>query len=238
MLTELHTLRSGVHLIRRCLSSDEVVLQTDDLVDTVAEPSHLLASLMQTVLGEAILHNRVVKEFPGVFGAHGLYDLELFGAPIALGIRSLKLRCMSCRFFSLFFGVLVRGRDVVLRLVEVVEGDLPDAGEKNFGAVADFGDATGQVAPLLTRLQRLVYVQDLLVALPEVARPHLIFYVLIPDPRIDDCVALHATGNLIQDVALTRIFCQIVPKFILKDFKEYDLLLLHLKVFSVVCVFI
>ena len=51
LLTELHTLRSGVHLIRRCLSSDEVVLEADDLIDTVAEPGHFLAPFVQTVLG-------------------------------------------------------------------------------------------------------------------------------------------------------------------------------------------
>ena len=41
--------------------------------------------------------------------------------------------------FDLLFALLVA---VVLVLVEVVEGDLPDAGEEDLGAVADLRDST------------------------------------------------------------------------------------------------
>ena len=50
LLVELHTLRRGVHLIRRCLSGDKVVLEAHDLVDSIAQTGHLLAALVQTVL--------------------------------------------------------------------------------------------------------------------------------------------------------------------------------------------
>ena len=65
-------------------------------------------------------------------------------------------------------------------LVEVVEGDLPDAGEEDFGAVADLRDSTRQIATFFTRLQRLVYIDDLIVTLSKVTGPHLILDVLVP----------------------------------------------------------
>ena len=55
-LVELHTL-SRVHLVRRCLSCHEIMLQTDDLIDSVAQAGHFLAALVQTVLREAVLHD-------------------------------------------------------------------------------------------------------------------------------------------------------------------------------------
>ena len=55
-LVELHTL-SRVHLVRRCLSRHEIMLQADDLVDSVAEAGHFLAALVQTVLREAVLYD-------------------------------------------------------------------------------------------------------------------------------------------------------------------------------------
>ena len=62
------------------------------------------------------------------------------------------------------------------------------------------------------------------------AGPHLIFDIFVPDARVDDCVTLHAAGDFIQDVALTRVFRQVVPKLVLEDLEEYDLLLLHVYV--------
>lgn len=55
-LVELHTL-SRVHLVLLCLSRHEIMLQADDLVDSVAEAGHFLAALVQTVLREAVLHD-------------------------------------------------------------------------------------------------------------------------------------------------------------------------------------
>ena len=127
--------------------------------------------------------------------------------------------------FDLLFALLVA---VVLVLVEVVEGDLPDAGEKDLGAVADLGYATWQIATFLTSLQGLVDVDDLLETLAEVAGPHLIFDVFVPHARVDYCFALHAARDLVQDVALACILCQVVSKFVFENFKENDLLLLHI----------
>ena len=67
-------------------------------------------------------------------------------------------------------------------LVEVVKGDLPDAGEQDLGAVADLRYSTRQVATFFTRLQRLVYIDDLFETLSKVTGPHLIFDVLVPHP--------------------------------------------------------
>ena len=67
-------------------------------------------------------------------------------------------------------------------LVEVVKGDLPDAGEQDLGAVADLRYSTRQVATFFTRLQRLVYIDDLIETLSKVTGPHLIFDVLVPHP--------------------------------------------------------
>lgn len=47
--------------------------------------------------------------------------------------------------------------------------------------MTDLGYSTRQVATLFTRLQRLVYVDDLFKTLSEVTGPHLVFNVLVPD---------------------------------------------------------
>ena len=90
-------------------------------------------------------------------------------------------------------------------------------------------------------MQRLVYIDDLFVTLSKVTGPHLILDVLVPHPRVDDSFTLHAAGDLVQDVPLARILSQIVSKFVLQDFKEHDLFLLHvaLNVFIVSeCVYV
>lgn len=55
---------------------------------------------------------------------------------------------MSCTAFFTFF---ILGL-TILRLVEVVERDLPDAGEENLRAVADLRYPTGQITAFFTRL--------------------------------------------------------------------------------------
>ena len=113
-------------------------------------------------------------------------------------------------------------------LVKVVKGDLPDAGEQDLRAVADLRYSTRQVATFFTRLQRLVYIDDLFETLSKVTRPHLIFDVLVPHTWVHDSFTLHTAGDLVQDVPLARILSQIISKFILEDFKEHDLFLLHI----------
>ena len=91
-------------------------------------------------------------------------------------------------------------------LVEVVKGDLPDAGEQDLGAVADLRYSTRQVATFFTCLQGFVYIDDLIITLAEVAGPHLIFDVFVPHARVHYCFTLHAARDLVQDVALACIF--------------------------------
>ena len=60
-VVELHTLLGVVHLVRGCLLlSDKVMLYSNYLVDTIAEAGHLLTALMQTVLRETVLHDRII----------------------------------------------------------------------------------------------------------------------------------------------------------------------------------
>lgn len=81
--------------------------------------------------------------------------------------------------------------------------------------MADFGNAARQVASLVRRLQRFVDGDYLIEALAEVAGPHLILNVFVPDSGVDDRVALHAAGDFIEDVTLTRILCQVVSELVL-----------------------
>lgn len=93
--------------------------------------------------------------------------------------------------------------------------------------MTDLCDATRQVTAFFTRLQRLVYADDLLETFAEVTGPHLVVDVLVPHARVYHCASLHAARHLIEDVALTRILRQIVSKFVFEHFEEDDLLLLH-----------
>ena len=49
-----------------------VVLYANDLVDAVAQTSHLLAALVQRVLRHAIFDDWIVEEFPLIFCSHWL----------------------------------------------------------------------------------------------------------------------------------------------------------------------
>ena len=75
-------------------------------------------------------------------------NFQLLCAPITLSVRPLKFGLMSCTAFFTFF---ILGQ-TILRLVEVVERDLPDAGEENLRAVADLRYPTGQITAFFTRL--------------------------------------------------------------------------------------
>jgi hypothetical protein len=82
-------------------------------------------------------------------------------------------------------------------VVKVVQGYLPDAGEEDLGAVAHLGNSAWQITTFLTRLQSLVNAYNLFVAFSKMAGPHLIINVLVPNARVNDCVALHAAGDLV-----------------------------------------
>ena len=116
---------------------------------------------------------------------------------------------------------------LVILHVEVVQRHLPDAREQDLGAVAHLGYPIGQVAALFTGLQRFVYVDDLLEAFAEVAGPHLVVYILVPDARVHDCFTLHAAGHLVQNVALACILRQVVAELVLEHLKEHYLFLFH-----------
>ena len=175
------------------------MLNADDLVDSVAEARHLLTALVQRILRKAVLHHRVEVELPSVLLAKRFNDVELLFRPVAL----------SLLFFLL---LLLLGQIFV---VKVVEGDLPNAGEEDAGAVADLGHAAREVTPLLAGLQRLINRYYLVKALPEMAGPHLVVNVLVPDARVNYGLALHAAAHLVEDVALAGVLRQVFPELVL-----------------------
>ena len=188
---------------------------------------------MQQILRQTEFYHWIVVKLPLVLSSHRFNNFLLFRAPIPLRIWTLQVWLQP--WIVLILSVFL----IILKLVKVVERDLPDAGKQDFGAVTDLRYSTRQVATLFTCLQRLVYVDDLFKTLSEVTGPHLVFNVLVPHAWVHDSFTLHAARDLVQDVALTRVFRQIVSKFIFEDFKKHDLFLLHfiLNVFIVFWVF-
>ena len=110
------------------------MLQADYLINTVAESSHLLAALMESILREAELHDVIIVVLPLVVGIHCLNQFKLFSAQLPHGIGPLFGR----HFLPL----------IVVFVVEVVEGYLPDACEQNLRAMTHLGDSAGEVASL------------------------------------------------------------------------------------------
>ena len=93
-----------------------------------------MAALMQSILREAELHNVIIVVLPLVVGIHCLYQFKLFSAQLPHGIGPL----LSWHFLPL----------IVILVVEVVEGYLPDACEQDLRAVTHLGDSAGEVASL------------------------------------------------------------------------------------------
>ena len=121
--SDFHTL-SVIHLPllslgRRLsrLSGDEVMLDSYDLINSVAKTGHLLAALVQGVLRKAVFDDRIVMELPLIFSTHRLDYLKLLGAPVSLRIRSLQFRRVSR---ALILALLLFIWCPILRLVEVV----------------------------------------------------------------------------------------------------------------------
>ena len=67
----------------------EGVLDTHDLVDSVAQTGHFLAVFVQPVLRETELDHEVIVVLPFVFKAERLNDFQLFRGPVAHGGRAL-----------------------------------------------------------------------------------------------------------------------------------------------------
>ena len=163
-----------IHLVLGCLLDDIVVLQAYYLVYAIPQSGHFLTLLMQQILRQTEFNDRIVAKLPLIFSSHRLNNFLLLRTPIPLSIWTLhvRLRPLICRILIFFL--------IILLLVEVVERNLPDAGEEDLGAVTDLRYPTRQVATFFTRLQRLVYVDDLFKTLSKVTGPHLIFNVLVP----------------------------------------------------------
>ena len=177
---------------------------------------------MQRILRQTEFNDWIVEKLPLIFSSHRFNNFLLLRTPIPLSIWALHVRLRPLIGQILIFFLFI------LLLVEVVERNLPDAGEEDLGAVTDFRYPTRQVATFFARLQRFVYVDYLFKTLSKVTGPHLIFNILVPHAWVHDSFTLHAARDLVQDVPLTRVLCQIVSKFILEDFKEHDLFLLHI----------
>ena len=72
LTTLLHYTLLSLCLVQQVslLADDIVVLDADNLINTVAESCHFLATLVECVLREAVLDDRVIEKLPLVFLAH------------------------------------------------------------------------------------------------------------------------------------------------------------------------
>lgn len=156
-----------------------IVLDADDLVHSIAKSGQLLALFVQLVLIDLKLHDRLVMKLPRLLLAKGLNDLHLLRTPVKVVV---KLLFLSALLLVSQIATLSRLR---ILLLTVLKGHLPNRGEQYPIVVGHLRDSNRQVAPFFTGLQGSVDLRYLLECLSEVARPHLVVEVAIPDARVE-----------------------------------------------------